>query len=179
MFLESQNPDAPDTHLLLSASGDPTYKLMRGEREVSDVYPCPVMGSPSGVAWGYLGSGPHRLATFILSQHFPLDPQAPRTEQDIWHSLGYPQDNDAQAEAANAQIESLPQHAQDELYRKFDAAYEALPGKVSSGEFLSRRVLALAQKFKEEMIAPLDIDKPHIITAQAVREWLTRQGTLN
>lgn len=118
--------------------------------------------SPAGLAYGYAGSGPSDLALNILALHFPLEQNAPKTIEELRASLGI-SDNDW----ANGE---LTPEAAEELWEK----KQQLPIAVING-FVHQRVWELYQDFKREVIAPLDKNASHVISAQMVREWIERQ----
>lgn len=118
--------------------------------------------SPTGLSYGYAGSGPSDLALNILALHFPLEAGAPRTEEELRASLGI-SDNDWE----NSKL--TPEQA-EELWDK----KQQLPVAVTNG-FVHQRVWELYQDFKREIIAPLNQNASHVISAQMVREWIERQ----
>lgn len=161
------NEEAPDVHLYFEG-GDPHYRLEFKGKDVTASYPSPVLGSPSGVSWGYSGSGPHRLAALVLSLHFPLP--SIKTEEEVWESLGYSQGEDGE------DFNRLSADERNRVRAEVEQHLMKLPVRTSSGEYLAWPAFALLAQFKLEKISSLAANQPAVITAQEVREWLAERA---
>ncbi|MFC5849357.1 DUF6166 domain-containing protein [Deinococcus petrolearius] len=125
--------------------------------------------SPTGLSFGYMGSGPSDLALTILNTHLPLDPDAPRTAQDVRRRLGIPKDEDSPEAAA---FYARPEAELEEIAAREMALYDALPQRLHGGQWVRPEVTGLAYDFKVRFIAPLAQEAAHVLRASEVQAWL-------
>lgn len=181
-MLRQPAADAPDValHFTLKNMYDqryPTYSLIHPlSGEILPKPQRPVHHSPSGIAWGYNGSGASDLALLVMSLHFPVDEAAPRTADDVWRQLGYPMDTEEQQDASYERIDLLSSEESQALDERFVDAMERLPVKVYGGQYVSREAWHLYMPFKFDVISPLPQDEATTLSASVVREWYAAQA---
>jgi len=130
--------------------------------------------SPSGLSYGYSGSGPSDLALNVLALHLPLCPETPRTKEEVARALGLP-DTD-EGEAAEA-FWGQPQETVDALLAREAEMTEQLPVLLHDGKYVSHEAWALHHDLRDELIAPLDQHQSHVLSAETVRGWIMRHAS--
>lgn len=125
--------------------------------------------SPTGLGFGYMGSGPSDLALTILNAHLPLDPDGPRTPEDVRRQLGIPEDENSPAAAA---FYARPEAELEQITAQEMALYDALPQQLHGGQWIRPEVIDLAYDFKVRFIAPLAQEATHVLRASEVQAWL-------
>ena len=161
----------PDVHLTLHGNA-PGYALTSGNLDVTATFPRPAHHAPSGIAWGYHGSGPADLALLILGLHLP--PGIDRTFGDVLRNAGFPPDPE---EHGTHEDQLRQEDRLDEVWTKIEKARRDLPVRTSSGQYVSKDAWELHQVYKAEIIAKLDPDTPHVVRSEDVQRWLADNGT--
>ncbi|GGR41590.1 DUF6166 domain-containing protein [Deinococcus ruber] len=172
------DPTAPDVHLLLQASV-PVYQLHLGGVDVTSRFPSrPVHHSPSGIAWGYGGSGPCDLALLVMSLHFPLALDVLRTSGEVFRQHGFPLNPDAWEQHELTLAAELSEVAFEQRMTTIEQDLRALPRRSWDGQWVSAPAWQQYLDFKRDCIQTLDQHSGHVLLAADVRSWLRRRAAL-
>jgi len=176
------NLSAPDVLLLAARpSADPALHMVQRAvlQDPETFLPVPfdrlIHRAPTGVGYGYQGSGPSDLALNVLALHLPLDPAAPRTRSEVARRLGVPEDASSRAYAAFFQRSAEDLRTFRTLEEEMHAA---LPVRLMTRGLVRPVVLALTAGFRRDCVAPLAPDQDHVLTAAQVRAWITGHAPL-